>query len=542
MALVGISRSEGDCLAMKYGAEKAIDMMTRLSIQNLMGLVANSGCSDLDRLPAEERYEITVPGFEDIIHLGGYERLSDGEAQLYSEVYKAYPPARAREILVDMLGENKVRGVERRRETARRINNSPTPEVVREIGEIMTIIDNVQDGLITLTYAARLLAPLAAKIAPRLLAKAVPVVGWISLASDVLNLLQILNWLKSPRSAGKRGLLRVLEASPTLRGKKLLAYNKLGDLLPSFSEAIQVAQTSDWLFGYGVSLGPLMGFVQDGISGLVREFVPGGGEVTVRGVPFVDDFGLGIQGQLYAHPDITSSPTRKIYRQPASAFDLHALKVLQGAPYILQLGPELPIDIRVSTLAAVALATEVLNQSRVTEGMVERLGAGVDMPLPAPKISSSVKRLLDLDGIAHNGENARFPLPTEPTKASARLQAALLAPRVVEGNRSGFEADKSSMYSVLGGHLITSYCDSMLRVVDGTDVKIETVNRPEAKAIFTLLHYDLLPRLEADPALLERAYGLLSAEYIKTGKEQLTFTETAALVDVARAAKPQNPL
>ena len=115
MALVGISRSEGDCLAMKYGAEKAIDMMTRLSIQNLMGLVAKSGCSDLDRLPAEERYEITVPGFEDIIHLGGYERLSDGEAQLYSEVYKAYPPARAREILVDMLGENKVRGVERRR-------------------------------------------------------------------------------------------------------------------------------------------------------------------------------------------------------------------------------------------------------------------------------------------------------------------------------------------------------------------------------------------------------------------------------------------
>ena len=127
-------------------------------------------------------------------------------------------------------------------------------------------------------------------VGARLIGRFIPVVGWILLASDILNLMSLLGMLATPAYAlacqgGQQAMLAGVPAalfkralkSETWAGHNLNPFSRqavatrafrAGRLMPSFSNLVEVAQTTDSLFGIGVSFGGLMGLLQESLFGV----------------------------------------------------------------------------------------------------------------------------------------------------------------------------------------------------------------------------------------------------------------------------------
>jgi len=256
---------------------------------------------------------INIPGWEDIIKLGVPTRSTAAERQ---EFYAARKERRAPTLDVDQV--NRIR-VERAQAFNRR--QSAQPQQSRAWGEIMTAIDNVQDFVSTVASAGRLAVWAATRIAigvglgpgaveagailtgktlVRALAaerasllrrfgrmglglgfRAVPVVGHVLLVSDLLNLLNLIGMVASPvyglLCSGPSAALAA--AAPTLVFKRSLKQDiwKKATINPfgrnaradrqlkamrgrlGFPEIIEALQTTNQLFGWGVSFGAVVG-------------------------------------------------------------------------------------------------------------------------------------------------------------------------------------------------------------------------------------------------------------------------------------------
>lgn len=142
-------------------------------------------------------------------------------------------------------------------------------------------------------------------VAGRLAARFVPVLGWVILASDLLNLLSFFAMMATPmyallcegpskavaagvpaalfKQALKRESWRAHKLNPfSLKATAARAF-RAGPRLPGFSNLVEVAQTTDQLFGMGLSLGGGVGLIQDLSFGLAAQAE--GREVEFRGWP-----------------------------------------------------------------------------------------------------------------------------------------------------------------------------------------------------------------------------------------------------------------
>jgi hypothetical protein len=138
---------------------------------------------------------------------------------------------------------------------AERIQASPTPEIVRGVQDILTRIDDVQDGLVTLSLITRLVASRNPTLAP--------VAKVMAVGADVLNLGRFAQTAGLLGGTHKGGLYRALAASPRTYSSRLRRTLRTGRLNPTWGEALQVLQTTDQLFGVGLSLGAVMGAATD---------------------------------------------------------------------------------------------------------------------------------------------------------------------------------------------------------------------------------------------------------------------------------------
>lgn len=221
---------------------------------------------------AKHGYTITVPGFQDIIHLPTYKPMTAEEKSLYYSKEQHKIPEKRRLELRAMKAKKK--------EQFERMLASPTPKLARSFASVMAATDNAQDAIITLAAIGRI----ACKILPRFLARflAGPV-GWLWLLAECMNFLMMPTACMLNPRACKRSMKGKLKNVPGNLRAKMKAYPSSGRIIPSFSEAIQMLQVTDNIYGWGVSIGPIFGLASDLVSGGVRWAM--GEKVSFRNAP-----------------------------------------------------------------------------------------------------------------------------------------------------------------------------------------------------------------------------------------------------------------
>ena len=207
-----------------------------------------------------EKYGSTVyvPGFEDIVHLKRFPPMTAEENRLWKgRHYSDIPKERREEI---------------RREKARKKEKflamlaSPSPNISNNVGSIMTALDDTQDAISTLACVATIAAKLGGKRVAQFM---LPGIGWAWLLSDTLNMInpysRLRQWWKADSSGRDPKRLSDLwgEYNPSTKKGKRRTAKKIKKWALSSANIVEGAQTTDQLFGVGISLGPVVGFALD---------------------------------------------------------------------------------------------------------------------------------------------------------------------------------------------------------------------------------------------------------------------------------------
>lgn len=195
--------------------------------------------------------KINIPGFEDIVHIGTLAKISDSEMAAHRTAQRYKTPSPLTGDQLRTLATKKARFL--------RALASPTPSWVNNISAVMQALDNVEDGFVTVSVFGRL----GSYATKKLWQREIPGVGWVMLGADILNFFNIFSWTTFTTMGYKRKLEALLERNPFHAKMKAKRTMKLKRTWPTFGEALEIAQTCDQLFGYGLCLGGIVGMATD---------------------------------------------------------------------------------------------------------------------------------------------------------------------------------------------------------------------------------------------------------------------------------------
>ena len=233
------------------------------------------------RYVAEHGYTISPPKLSDIIHLGFHKEPDDEEFSRYDKARRfdyllnKYPASKSvpawRQQKLDLITARRyddINGImQNKRDKYNRMLASPAPTWLTNAGSVMTFFDDIND----MAGTAAVLCRIAARLAPRILSKFfLGPAGWLLLIADLFGLMMALTRLPIACIIGKRHFNSVSEMNPFSKKARGVRAGKLRRVLPGKGELIEMAQASDQLFGIGLCLGPIVGFAQDIVTGVVR--------------------------------------------------------------------------------------------------------------------------------------------------------------------------------------------------------------------------------------------------------------------------------
>jgi len=233
----------------------------------------------------EYGYYVTIPKLEDIIHLGTPKEPDQNEfnawktRRYYEDLINRYPLSerlrtwkqKASAAMPNRRYNQVNEIIQNKRLRARRIAASPVPTWGKNIGSAMTFLDDVNDLLGTAGVVLRF----AAHIFPRFAARFfLGPVGWLFLAADLVGIIMTLMGaafaLPATCLTRKRYLEDLSYVNPFSKQARTRRARKMRRILPGKGEIIEGLQTTDQLFGIGICLGPIVGFVTDVIAGTAR--------------------------------------------------------------------------------------------------------------------------------------------------------------------------------------------------------------------------------------------------------------------------------
>lgn len=285
-----------------------------------------------DRENAARPRVVQIPGWDDVLHVRPRLPVTKDQAyEYYRATRRGFAPNLSPEVLHEM-----------RRRAARQdaMARSPQPNFDRAWGSVMTAIDNVQDLLASVSVLGRV----ALTIGPRVGLRVIPGLGALVTAAEVLTYAMLLGQLAFPLWVGlcaglKPGLHAFLGTAVTagvFKGATGLLARSTGRSLawqfktpvriathtgaafrtlqvlraPGFADprfiaglvgvALVVGQTTDSLFGYGISLGPIVGATMG--AAYSAEAIHRGEAVEFRSSPSAEHFGPRIRERLAELP------------------------------------------------------------------------------------------------------------------------------------------------------------------------------------------------------------------------------------------------
>ncbi len=374
--------------------------------------------------------QVTIPGWDDTIHLAPRTALSPNDVRAHFRAQRRGEPS--------PLTPQQQAELERRQKIRERIQNSASPDYAQAFGQMLTAIDNVQDALITLSVVGRIVLWPVSKI----LGRAVPGLGWVLLASDLLNLLTFIGQLaiplyaalcKSPTQALAAGVPAAVfgralktevwtlaELNPFSRRARAVRRLTASRLMPTVSEALQVAQTTDQWFGVGVSLGAIVGAITESAYGL---------EARLRGKPVevkLPDAGRDIQAIQAGVNQGRSLQDIETRRQ--------ASQTLQQAPQVLRTQENFTEDEHLEVLTAYLAALDLVAADLKGTGWQERLPLNPAWTLTPPIPHRSIGPALAEFDPEFRFTMTRWGYPSSPPALSAGAlitQTSLDVPRAL---------------------------------------------------------------------------------------------------------------
>ena len=387
------------------------------------------------RRPGETR-TINVPGWDDIIRLGPrYTPTPEERNAFYAEQRgrgRAQISDEARRALVD------------RQALINRMRSSATPDFARGIGQILTAIDNVQDMLSTVATFGRLilwtgprlvtrlspylptLAPLAGRIGARAGAYFIPGLGWIVGGADLLNYLGMLGLISTPifgllcagpsnalaaglptwmmRCTLRQEAWRLAHGGPFGRQARADRALRVRGRLPRFTDMIEVAQTTEQLWGYGASFGGIVGLMTESAGAAFA--ITDGESVSIN----VTDAARSWNRLL--HPVLGSQSAGE------RALTMQAARIAATAPAIHRTQDHFTDEEHTAVLLSTIVAYGVLQKAwkglDVQAAMLEALDHEWRVP---QHLDPASRELLELPGAAPLEQSA-WTLPGAPTTVS----------------------------------------------------------------------------------------------------------------------------
>ena len=254
-------------------------------------------------------YTVTIPTFSDIIHLRPFEPMTEEEKVLYTgtraltqeekdnywikhpgknppdrkliETPEVIPagmnPAEWRKSLRDQIPIGRLLDIkkekQRRKDKYLAMLADPSPKIARNAAAILTALDDVQDAVSTLACIGMVAA---AVIGGPIAAAVLGPLGLILAAGTLLNLLNPMSRLRKMGGgvgtgrAAKKRLEKQTSHNPFSKKAKVGLAKRIAKFRPSIGNALEALQVTDGIFGIGVSIGPIMGFVQGAIAGVIR--------------------------------------------------------------------------------------------------------------------------------------------------------------------------------------------------------------------------------------------------------------------------------
>lgn len=231
-----------------------------------------------------EKSVVHIPGMSDVIHLWPKSKPSEQEVEAHRIMTYKSPPAptyyenikyyeqrvAAGTQLPSPLSQDQLDYIKEKRAKVQRMRESPTPEIVKSFGWLMTQFDDFGDAMTTAAWGGKGALWLATKIGIKVASRAVPYLGWILLAKDIADTVNLFRMLKILGRSAKRMKWQSDGVNPF--GKKAFAsrLTKLAKKLPGVPDWIEIAQTTDQLFGVGISFGPIVGLATDALFGVIK--------------------------------------------------------------------------------------------------------------------------------------------------------------------------------------------------------------------------------------------------------------------------------
>lgn len=214
---------------------------------------------------AKHGYKVTIPSWKDIIVLGKFKSLTEQEAADWkAKRFEAFPADR----LADIRAERA-----RKKKKYLDILADPSPKIARNAAAILTSLDDIQDAVATLACVGMIAAAvIGGPVAFAILGP----LGLILGASTLLNLINPMSHLRrlgGGIGAGRLAKIQlemVTKHNPFSKRAKVKLAKKLKKFRPSVGNAIEALQVTAGVFGFGLCLGPIMGFIQATISGVIR--------------------------------------------------------------------------------------------------------------------------------------------------------------------------------------------------------------------------------------------------------------------------------
>lgn len=267
-------------------------------------------------------YHVTIPALGDIIQLSPFKPLTEKETKLWTgdvkvsemprhdltveeidtwiKTKKGSPPrTRAlnaeeqRQYKKDLKNQipsdrrDEIR-IEKQRKADRFVAMlaSPAPKILRSAGSVMVALDNAQDAIATAGVMGMIAGTVLGPAAAAMLAGPVGMLAGAAALMSMINPMSYMKWPKGRTKKGKdmkRDLEKFSDKNPFSKKARVKTAAKMKKFRPGFSNLVEALQVTQNIFGVGLCLGPIMGLVQDVLSGLVRQW--GGAQVDYKMTP-----------------------------------------------------------------------------------------------------------------------------------------------------------------------------------------------------------------------------------------------------------------